>query len=526
LPDHDLNRLKEPFSRFRNRSYYPGQEKAIQFAMDSSRPIQVIYSPTGSGKSLIGMSLLEHFGGGTYLVSSKALQDQIEHWFPEARVMKGRSNYTCNLTKQTADLCLHSKTTPCPYKKYGCEYENHKKFVLAGKYRILNYSYFMAEANYVGRFSNNDIIVADEADLLEQIISSHTDLTIPAAAIRDLKLNPPYVKTSTSKKGTQPWQNWCRGYVIPTIDAHLRDIDDQLVGVSADNYTPEDLYWIKQKEKYAGLRAKMDIFMENVDQNWIFESKTNRWGESWKFSPVWTTLRLAEQYFWKHADRFVLMSGTFPPVAVLSQLLGLNPGDVDYLELMSTFPISSRPVYLDPVVAMSYKNKDDAHKVIDRAIEIIGSYPKSKILVHAVSYYLTSKLMETKNPRLMTHTGSDRAESLEIFKYSPNPLVLVSPSMERGVDLPDAQCDVIIWLKCPFLDLSDKLTSTRAYGSGIGGYWYKAVAAQTIVQGCGRGMRHERDHCITYCLDEQIYRMVVDYPGLFPKYFKEAVEIL
>jgi Rad3-related DNA helicase len=104
--------------------------------------------------------------------------------------------------------------------------------------------------------------------------------------------------------------------------------------------------------------------------------------------------------------------------------------------------------------------------------------------------------------------------------------VFVSPSSTRGVDLPDDLCRFVIIAKAPFQSLGDKLVSRRVHGGGLGAFWYRAICAQDIVQASGRGVRHKDDHCITYLLDKQIERLVVDNQNLFPKYWMEAVDYL
>ncbi len=103
-------------------------------------------------------------------------------------------------------------------------------------------------------------------------------------------------------------------------------------------------------------------------------------------------------------------------------------------------------------------------------------------------------------------------------------MVFVSPSSVRGLDLPDDECRSIIIAKAFFQSLADKLVSARVYGSGLGGYWYRAICAQDIIQASGRGVRHKEDHYVTYLLDRQIEKLVVDNQTLFPRYWMEAVD--
>jgi Rad3-related DNA helicase len=146
-----------------------------------------------------------------------------------------------------------------------------------------------------------------------------------------------------------------------------------------------------------------------------------------------------------------------------------------------------------------------------------------KGVIHTVSWKLNEAIMSMRNPRMISHNGSGKDRELEAFAGSNN-AVFVSPSSTRGLDLPDDKCRFVIIAKAPFQSLADKLVSSRVYGSGLGAFWYRAICAQDIVQASGRGVRHKEDWCVTYLLDRQIERLVVDNQNLFPKYWKEALD--
>ena len=151
--DHMIKKIKARFKNFRDKPFREYQEEAIRFVHESTKPIAVIQAPTGSGKSLIGMcagALSDEF---VYLVSSKQLQSQLHHDFPEVELMMGRNNYHCLWRpSNTCDECINSRISPCPHKGI-CPYELQKKRVLQAKWRLLNYHYYLHESNYVGGFS-------------------------------------------------------------------------------------------------------------------------------------------------------------------------------------------------------------------------------------------------------------------------------------------------------------------------------------------------------------------------------------
>jgi len=179
-----LDHIKDGFSNFKGKEFRPGQDEAIRLILDSPKKVVVICAPTGSGKSLIGMMVGAAHEKACYLCSSKQLQRQLMDDFPEARAMMGRSNFACNQDPQNrnADLCVHTTATPCNLKG-DCDYEVHKRAALSHPLQILNYHYFLTEGNYVGNFAGYPMIIGDEADVLEGLLTSFVELRLSKARL-------------------------------------------------------------------------------------------------------------------------------------------------------------------------------------------------------------------------------------------------------------------------------------------------------------------------------------------------------
>jgi Rad3-related DNA helicase len=291
-------------------------------------------------------------------------------------------------------------------------------------------------------------------------------------------------------------------------------------------FTFQDKLAVREYKSLQALYGKLAIFAGHMDESWIFQEQKNSRGrlEGWVFQPTWLSPALSQEYFFKHGDRFVFMSATFPPKAVLAQMLGLNAGDMDYLEIPSTFPASNRPVLLQPVANMNHKNyENELPKVLNQIQKILDKHPREKGIIHTVSWKLNEAVRTLGDPRLIFHNSIDKNEVLERFSESAKG-VFVSPSSTRGLDLPDDLCRFVIIAKAPFQSLGDKLVSSRVYGGGLGAFWYRAICAQDLVQASGRGVRHKDDYCVTYLLDKQIEKLVVDNQNLFPRYWIEAVD--
>jgi len=237
------------------------------------------------------------------------------------------------------------------------------------------------------------------------------------------------------------------------------------------------------------------------------------------------TPELSEQYLWRHGKKFVLMSATFPPKLVLAKCLGLDTSDMDYYEIPSQFPVENRPVYCYPVASMTAKTTDmELPKLIEAVKCIVDHYPSQKGIIHAVSYALANKIMEgVDSVRLITHNSKDRQDVIDQFTNSDEPLVLVSPSIERGLSLEEDKCRFIIIAKCPYLSLGDKVTAARLYSSKIGQIWYGSNAALTVVQMAGRAVRSNVDQADTYILDLKVKELILKNPSWFPSWWLDGL---
>jgi len=518
--------LKANFGKFKNSPYRQYQEEAVSFILESKKKIVVITAPTGSGKSLLAMAAGSHYSNFTYLVSSKALQGQLQNDFPEVAVMKGRNNYVCLYNQDlNCDQCMHKVLIQCEYYKDRCPYEVQKRIALGSRWRLLNYHFYLYETAYAGaKFGGSKILLCDEGDLLEGLLADFISLSIPARAVKRLQIPKPKYVTAESKNGVASWIEWAEKVAHRKISNRISRVRSEIEDSSMGDPDLPKLH--RELKGLGGVLERVNIFIKNVDKEWVFEEDFRG---GYNFKPTWIPEELSDRFFFKTADRFVLMSATFPPPEIMGKLLGRQPGDFDYFESGSTFPVKNRQVYVRPAGDLTYKTFSvEAPKVIKAVEKIVQTHPHEKGLIHAVSYKLADMIMNINGNtggRLITHRAEDREQVLNAFKESKLPMVLVSPSMERGVDLPDEMARFIIFAKAPFLSLADKLVKKRVYGSNIGNLWYKSNVAQTIVQGCGRGVRHKEDRCVSYLIDKQIFNLIANNRRLFPEYWLQAIEI-
>jgi len=500
-------------------SFREYQLESAQKVVDSTKPLILIEAPTGSGKSLLALTahrLMPESTRGVYVVATKQLQDQIEKDF-QVPVLKGRNNYPClvfaNLFPEVnSEICKdYLGDDECNFQE-DCPYLKQKRLALSSPMCVLNYPLFLTEANYVGGFSGLDFLILDEVDGLEDHLMSFIEVSVTRRLLQRLRLGPPKHKTKL-----EAWQEWTSGAKAIAL-SELKRIGE-----------PQDLEPVKLKE-YGRLKRtlnKLQFLSDHLDESWVMEQEEKGPPpHAISFKPVKIS-PFASDNLWRHTSKALGMSATIMGPQAMAIELGLHSWDVDFISLPSPFPIESRPVEYIPVANVTHKTKDSAYPKISDAIDVILSkHPNDKVLIHAVSYDLTNFLMDYLRPKyhgLMSHKREDRASTLEKFKSYTRPVALISPSMERGVDLPGDLCRVIIVAKVPWPSLLDPQVNKRLHGFSDGSLWYARKTARSLVQMTGRATRFLGDYSESFILDEQFGNLVARNGALFPSWWRLAV---
>jgi Rad3-related DNA helicase len=518
--------LPEKFKNFR-----PFQIETIERIAQSKKKIILCQAPTGSGKTLTMAALGKYIETRILYTSyTKQLQQQVIDDFPYAVELKGRANYSClkssdltanecsvkrgNNNPELCKVCRYEgctardskhKVKECPCKGE-CPYLKQKSLAKSAELAVLNTPFFLNEANFAGSFSDWPWVCLDEGDLTERSLMSFIEVSISKVTIHKLRLEPP------RKSVPEDWIRWCDDFAIPTIDRRI----NELLMTSETN-----LFHIKEMQDMERLSRKLKWLAGEDLSNWVFIPSDFNW--TWK--PVFIS-RYSSRRLWEHGERFLVMSATLPPPELFAHTLGLKEDDIEFMELPSTFPRERRPILFIPSVDMNHKNKEQAWPQMVKAMDkIIAEHPDEKGLIHTVSYPLARYVFDNSRhqARLCQHDTESRTSALESFKADSRPLVMVSPSMERGVDLPNGLCSFIIILKVPYPNLGDIQISRRLYSASDGPLWYAMQAVCSIVQATGRGMRSPTDFCTSYILDENFSRLFTEYHDLFPSWWREAL---
>ena len=494
--------MQIPFEKFKSpesvERWEKSQEPIANELIKSLKRFMMLSAPTGLGKSLI-CAMVSKYSAPiiNYVCSDKPLQNQLLADFPEAVVLKGRNNYVCNLFPHlNADSCAGK----CGEYKEGeidCNYYDQKDLMLASDFRILNTHYLLYEMNYAGQLKGQQLVILDEADTFDLLFIGFVSLKVTDSQVKRYQLGPlPKITIVES------WIIWAGEAIIKLKEHHdIKHVKNAL-----------DERYIKAHR----LIKKLELFLLLVEDDWIYNRNA---GEN-EFKPVWITPELIKKYLFDHSLRFLLCSASLPPKEVICDTLQIPVTDCDYIEVGSSFKPENRKVYYDPIMDMSYKNRDKYYVMMDAIKVVMDKYPNVKGIIHCNSYALGKQIMEIGDIRLMSHDSKNKDEMLKLFMGTNKPIVFVSPSCMRGLSLKDDMARFGICVKMPFLNTQDKAISARLYGSGQRGKkWYNSEAGQLVLQMAGRHVRSHTDYGDFWILDSCFGRV----KRTLPKWFTDHI---
>jgi len=517
------------FGFFMFDSFRPFQlETALRVKAAFERGVRLVLvqAPTGIGKTLLAVLVAIMLEVNMlYTCHTKTLQAQFMKDFKDlgAEELTGRRNYPCLknpslFPRLSAELC--SWKTPncksCELAKQGCEpddkgycscksdcpYEIQKRRAERAHIGVLNVPYYLLEANFAGGFDERDFVVLDEVDQTENALMSLIEVSIPEALTKKYDLPRPKFKTKP-----ESWREWAP-QALEIVKLRLSKLQG-LWGV-------DDLI---AEHQLNHLKGKLEFFINEVDDRWVYDGDSS-------FKPIWVN-KYAEKYLWSHAKRFLGMSATISPYRQLCRDLGIHNDEVEFIDVPAVFPAERRLIHYQPAANMNHDTKEAELPSLVAALDkILEKHPNEKGLVHCVSHSNVSQILKlTKySERMITHGESDRQSQLYHFIRSNQPLVLLSPSMERGVDLPGDYCRFIVIAKVPFPYLGDPQVSARLHrGKSAGQAWFDATTARRIVQATGRGMRAPDDFCVSYILDSAFRGFYSRSQSMFPRWWRDAL---
>lgn len=566
-------------------SFRKYQEIILQKLQDyiDSFDFFLLEAPTGFGKSVVGYALGKYLlgerGGLSHIcVADKFLQEQYLRDFKDIALVKGRGNFECSLPMFSLDKyfqkgisreeritcdkapCSVSKKFKCSHRPrtlfeggvpvkdnhgviYQWEQENpdgewweisrpfcpywvQKDNAIRSDVTIHNYAYFLHEALYSKVFTKRFFGLFDEAHLVESILMNFVEERITRWLLRRVDNHFGEVVTTTIPEysDVDSWLEW------------LSNIDSQFVDL-LDKYGSSE-QWSNElgSEDYneLSIRNLMENTIERISklrndmwddpENWVWL----REDRSVTFKPV--TVAKYSGYLFDHVDKKLLMSATILDDEKLKEYLGITD-DVKFLRLnKSTFPVENRPFIYSFVGKATFKTMDTYLPNLVEAIDnkFIPKKLENKGVIHCHTNRIAKYILENSKFKdiMVTNTGrTDMAREdifQEFFDAEP-PCVMVSPSMNLGVDLHDDRCRWQLIVKVPYPPLGDPQINKRVK---MDQGWYLWQTVMSLIQTYGRGVRSETDWCETHILDGKFLDLSNRVHRWLPGWFREATRVM
>ena len=568
-----LQHIEDAFKRL-GFSPRPGQVEAVnkilEAFLDDKIENVILSAPTGTGKSLIGAVAAEALSAiknhntdapkaSISLVSTNVLSAQYGSTFAglgdqgKYVMLKGANNYSCSVLssadeQSSADACAWYTMVQGGSEFNSvinehcnqCEYFNTKKKKNLSRHLTTNYSYFFVDRMYTGKFEHRDLLIWDEAHLVNDLFSEHNAIyfsekrmlgmmkdiseNVSISDIEIVKTIRQIAKDCTVKDKIN--ENNYRAYLTALMKVYTYAAE---AGKSmAENAMRSNRMAAYSKlsrfaKKYEGLNCKIDDLFK-YEYEHVFDYKEEEASVSVK--PIFVGAMMSAL---QCASHNLFMSATLSDT-FLTTTLHLDPAKTKFIKLPSTFPKENKEiVFFDPL-SLSYASLQNpatvkqlcknAAKCVkkhvlegDRGIVLTPSFKLQNDIVrelHSQDWYSKYKLFEHRQGEKLEHV-------LAAFKaYKGGPAVLISPSMYEGIDLSGDLSRFQVMVKAPYPSLGDK---RMKFILDKHKELYELLTIQKLVQGAGRSVRSAEDFATTYMLDLNAQRLMTSKANIWADEF-------
>jgi ATP-dependent DNA helicase DinG len=552
----------------------PGQREAVSQLLvafqDEKMQNVILNAPTGAGKSIIGAATAEALtllrGGSDSsikssisLTATNVLARQYDGTFDEVSkqgkyiMIKGASNYDCSALSEpskpeNAEACAWYTMVQSGSEFDDviqnhcnkCEYFQIKKKKNLVRHLTTNYSYFFIDRMYTGKFEDRDLLIWDEAHLVNDLFSEHNAIHFSQKKIQamaqeiadtvrltDLEISKILVSVAADcAKKDKINENNYDTYLNALLKVYRYAKEQGSIAGDRALRTGDMGKYSKLArftKKYEGLACKIDdLFKYAYDH--VFEYKDDEAAISVK--PVFVGSMMEALQCSAHN---LFMSATVSP-EFMTKTLNLDAEKTKFIKLAPTFPKENKEVVFFDPLALSYsslQNPDTVKALRKNVLKIVKKHVSDgeRGIVLAPSFKLQNEIVQELQPliksqalKLFEHRQGEKLEHiLTAFKqYKGGPAVLISPAMFEGVDLPGELSRFQILVKAPYPSLGDKRMKfiLDRYPD-----LYQTITIMKMVQGFGRSVRSMEDHATSYCLDQNAQRLFTSSQNIWKDEF-------
>jgi ATP-dependent DNA helicase DinG len=537
-----------PFAEIRGNQA-PALDKLAQWLQDPTKKFFILEGPTGFGKSPVDIACASHakttpgygqFQQGAYILTpQKTLAEQYMKDFSSMGLveLKGRANFTCQRHthgEEVADCeagAMMNEATGLE-KCDNCPYRIAKDIFVANPFGTTNFAYYLNETLHAGELENRNLLVLDEGHNTEDQILTLTDTTIKEWRCNEYGVGKlPIFNEGENEKVLQ----WLDKVFAPAAVEHGSKLSESFRATRDE----ERAKYAKKIKALDNFMQRINMFRNAADQSewycWSDWNAKRRMGTGDLYIKPLTARLFADDMLFNKAQKILITSATILDFGTFMQNLGISRQNAVTMAVNSEFPVENRPIFYNPVGSMSYNNgiKTDHIDVtlpkMAREIEkLLTRYAANKGIIHTNSYkinkYIVDYLKTTQHAsRVITHDSAKGAREKAQADHinSPEPTVLISPSMTEGLDLKDDLSRFQILCKVPYPAL-DPYVRARMRRTG-GQEWYAWQTSLKLVQATGRSNRHKNDQADTYILDSDFAQFIGKNNRRLPKYWLDAI---
>lgn len=515
--------------------------KRVRTALNGDKKFVIICAPTGTGKSMISKSIgnaspqpgsrwqelvddnllfkQTHTGEYSYaddayecdsfgsyvLTITKNLQNQYKELFEDTSILKGKSNYRCNVDDQydveTAPCVLLPALKNSCIQANTCHYYNNRREAISNKFSALNYKMFLSLPPHVRR---RKAIICDEASELEEELVKRFSITVDYNTLTRLGVTHSKLLTIDKRQVL----NW-----VTSIISSISEIREELLNKNSKKDSSDQSARDKNKLLVVSrlYNSLLTIHAHWFDSEFMIEKDS----EAVKLTPLKVN-KLSDTVF-AHGDKVILMSATIVDHKQFAKTLGIR--DYDYIEVGCEFDSELSPIYVSTKAKLNHKNLvKEMPKVVNQIKHILEIHKFDKGVIHTHTNAITSMINGSIKDKRMLYrqVNATNEDILELHSKDNKPTVLVSPSLTYGVDLKDNLARFQIIVKLPYSPLGSKRVKALFEQDKR---WYENKMLVNLIQACGRGTRSTTDHCKTYILDGNVVRVLQTCKERLPKYF-------
>lgn len=516
-----------PFDKF-NPGQYEAIEQTIKYIRSGKKHI-ILSAPTGVGKSVIATTVhkvLRELNSGwrsTIITATKGLQNQYVSQDSSIYDLKGRKNYFCpkGAKYYNSPECRVIVGSGNCSKESVCEYYIRRViWCKSADLRLTNTSFQIEACPMLVMDPDNraNLIIIDEAHELPLHLVNHSTISL------DIE------EFSFCKKACD--ENFF--YKLKEIFLKFRNLQE---GVAfkpnqeqidvVENFRAVCLFWMNRfantkdsveqgaTEELQQIADKLELFCSGIGE-WIFQEKKH---QKHVFKPVYAH-QVANHGIFRKADYFLHMSATICGFDVYSKNLGLNKSEVEIIELDNPIPIENRTIKL--MCNVSVSKNTPIKLLVDEIDKIIPLHKNENGVIHTVSFKLANDIKENSRYRNRMLISNNREEIEYSLSKANSGIIILSPSIEKGYDFKGDMARWQIIPKVPFAYIGDpwiKLNMDRDPK------WYSREAILRIVQASGRIVRGVEDYGITYILDSNFIRLLIENDDIFPMWYIASIDI-